>query len=403
MQVAGPAFEEVFRRNFKRVLTYWGPIGTLIGLGAAGQGLLSLYLYTRAIGRTDLFMAAIDAKSALAVWLVIVLVLMVLYLILLATTTLLFGLACSLFHSTPEHLKNVVVWLTLPVLAGFGGFILISYYLSEWLDPGLAMLLVVTLVLLACWGVLSRPAFKEVLDSNVNKPGKATRASRIGFTYLITFCLTSTVISGVFPSLLLLNAYSNEVLSEAPHFPAILNLLVLAFTLLPVVIFYCLNADLYKRIAYSVACALLMACTFLLMLPGAMSQITYKAAGGLEVRQGAVERYSVQQEFELQDLDPLMWKTRLSPQGRLEIQGFQQFLFGDALLICPQDLIDVSLNQIRNYTRYCIKVRDSKVTHKPPKPLLAHKPFYVGMCQEPGYWRVARRLDWGPLGATPAL
>ena len=76
MQVAGPTFEEVLRKNFKRVLTYWSQIGTVMGLSAVGLGLISLYMYTRAIGRTDLFMASIDAKSALMIWLVIVLVLM---------------------------------------------------------------------------------------------------------------------------------------------------------------------------------------------------------------------------------------------------------------------------------------------------------------------------------------
>ena len=53
MQVAGPTFEEVLRKNFKRVLTYWSQIGTVMGLSAVGLGLISLYMYTRAIGRTD--------------------------------------------------------------------------------------------------------------------------------------------------------------------------------------------------------------------------------------------------------------------------------------------------------------------------------------------------------------
>ena len=46
MQVAGPTFEEVLRKNFKRVLTYWSQIGTVMGLSAVGLGLISPVSYT---------------------------------------------------------------------------------------------------------------------------------------------------------------------------------------------------------------------------------------------------------------------------------------------------------------------------------------------------------------------
>jgi sterol desaturase/sphingolipid hydroxylase (fatty acid hydroxylase superfamily) len=150
MQVAGPTFEEVLRKNFKRVLTYWSQIGTVMGLSAVGLGLISLYMYTRAIGRTDLFMASIDAKSALMIWLVIVLVLMSAFLFLLTVTTLLFWLSASLFHRTPGRLKDVVVWLTLPFLVGFLGYVVVIYYTSGWLPVGQSLLGLLVLFLLSC-------------------------------------------------------------------------------------------------------------------------------------------------------------------------------------------------------------------------------------------------------------
>lgn len=385
MQVAGPTFEEVFRKNLKRVLNYWSQIGTVIGLSAAALGLFSLYMYTRAIGRTDLFMASIDARSALVVWLVMVLFLMLIYLLLLTVTTLLFGLANDVFRNTPEHMNDVVVWLTLPVLAGFLTLIVLSYYVHP--GEALASLILVAVVVLVTALVMSRPAFKRVIHSSLEKHPAAGRGTWGGLFVTLTLCLLGTVISGIFTSLLIINAYNNEVSNDSPHLPALLNFLGLLFSLLPIVFFYCKAGSPYKRVFYALMCTLLLTAAFLLVLPGAMSQITYKAAGSLDVRQDGIERFVLHDDLELHDLDPLMWNTRQTSERRLEVQGFQLFSFGEALLICPKGLRNLALNQMHRCTRTCIRTRNSAVTRKPAKPLYGQNRACAGATPPAACWK----------------
>ncbi|MCK9798799.1 hypothetical protein M1B34_13970 [Pseudomonas sp. MAFF 302030] len=382
MHATGPTFEKVLRKIVKQVLTYWTQIGTLIGLSAAGLGMLSLYMYTRAIGRTDLFMDAIDAKSALLVWLFMVLVMMGIFLILLCVTTVLFGLATSLFHRTADRTKDVVVWLALPVLVGFSSIVVAIYYASGsdwWLIIGLLMIFPVS-----CWGVLSRQAFQQVIAANLETPTGSAPRDRVSFLLSLLACLLGTVIAALFPTMLAMNAYVNEVSNDSAHPIASLSLLTLVLTLLPVVVFHHKAGSVYKRALYAVLCVILIAVVFLLMLPGAMSQITTKAAGGLDIRQSVVERFVLRDDIELLDLDPLVWNTRLMSQNHLEIQGFQLFSFGDVLLICPQGLRQLPLNQMHSYTQQCIKTRNSAVTRKPTK------------------WPYARKLDCGVRAAPSA-
>jgi len=382
MQVAGPTFEEVLRKNFKRVLTYWSQIGTVMGLSAVGLGLISLYMYTRAIGRTDLFMASIDAKSALMIWLVIVLVLMSAFLFLLTVTSLLFGISTSLFHRTPGRLKDVVVWLTPPFLVGFSGYVFIIYYDPGWLPEWQSLLVLLALFLLSCGGLLSRPGFKQLIEENLTPTRDKT-----DFLVVLMICLLGTFCVAIIPILVILNAYVNEVSSNSPHYVAVLTLLILVLTLLPVVIFYRKIGSLYKRLLYSVLSVVMIALAFLFVLPGTMSQITYKAAGGLDVRQDGIERFVLLDDLELNDLDPLMWNTRLTSQRHVEVQGFQLFSFGETLLICPRGLRNLRLNQMHTYTRHCIKTRNSAVSRKPPGPLYISQPACASLAPPAICWK----------------
>lgn len=92
-------FAEVLKHTVKRILSYWTQITVTLGLLATGLGFITLYLYTRTIGRIDLFMPSIDVKSALLVWVVLVLLLMLSYLFILGATTWMFGCSVSLFQT----------------------------------------------------------------------------------------------------------------------------------------------------------------------------------------------------------------------------------------------------------------------------------------------------------------
>ena len=55
-------FAEVLKQTVKRILDYWTQITVTFGLLATGLGFVTLYLYTRTIGRIE-YQFLIDDKA----------------------------------------------------------------------------------------------------------------------------------------------------------------------------------------------------------------------------------------------------------------------------------------------------------------------------------------------------
>ncbi|HBN8508759.1 TPA: hypothetical protein L3715_002350 [Pseudomonas aeruginosa] len=390
-------FSAVARKNFKRLLTYWAQIGTLLSLAGAGLGFFSLYAYAEAIGRPDLFMDSIDAKSALVVWLLLVVLLLAAYLFVLSATTWLFGMTVSLFNKPPGKQREAVLWLLFPVLVGFGTFVFILYFHADGIGGRVAVLLVALAVLLSCLLMYALWDFRKLIRDALSVNGAQVKAGEkwffMGFLWLLLFM---TVSAGVFPATLTLQSYLGDDTPEAIPGLARLSLLTMVLTLVPVVIFYRVPGDLYRRITYAVTALILMSCATMLISPGSMGRITYSAAGKLNIRAHESTRYVLSDDIRLADLHGPLWKTRLGQSSRVEVNAWQLFSFGDVLLLCPDDLSERELRELRHYTSYCIKTRNSKVLRKPKTPVFPLREKNRWSCSAPP-WFVADGHSVKPL------
>ncbi|HDZ55215.1 MAG TPA: hypothetical protein ENI17_11755 [Pseudomonas xinjiangensis] len=359
-----PTFPEFFKKNLKRALNHWTPASVVLGLLGAGLGIFSLYVYTSAIGRRDLFMPAIDAKSALAIWVLMVSLTMAAYLFILTATTWLYGISVSLFERPPRKQNRVARWLLLPLIIGFGTFILLLFFPSVRLTATTAVAIIAAATLLGLLVLFRFKRFRLLIALNTSR---SVDEKQIFFVVMLALTLVFTIITAVFATSLVLRTYVGDDTPEAARFIALFSLGTLVLSLVPTFVFYTAKGHVYKRVVYGCAAAALLFLVFLLLARGAMTSITYAVANNLEIRQSTSARFILDHVTELNDLDNLQWRTRLHRANRVEVEAFQLFAFGKVLLLCPSDLLGLKLHQLPLYSRYCISTSGEKVSRKPLK------------------------------------
>jgi len=362
-----PTFSQFFKRNFKRVLDYWSQLTVTLGFLGAGLAILGLYVYTRAIGRTDLFLAAIDAKAALALWLLLIVLIMVGYLGVLFASAWFYGISVSMFDKVPEKHNRIAAWLLLPLCLGFCVFTLVLIIYPDTFSAGISMGMIFSVTLLAYFALFSFKKFRAIFDENTQH--LVTWKKNV-FRLWVGFVIGLAVIFASLPTLLILSTYVGEDNAEAVVVVGLFSLGTLVLSLIPVFVFYISKGHVIARVAYGLAAALVLFATFLLLSPGAMPTITYAAAGNLAIRQQGPARFILDEEISLGDVDNRQWRTRLNEKNKVEVTAFPLLSFGDILLLCSSDLRYLNLYQLPRYTRFCIATRHSKVTRKPLRPSL---------------------------------
>jgi hypothetical protein len=454
-------FAEVLKHTVRRILSYWTQITVTLGLLATGLGFITLYLYTRTIGRIDLFMPSIDVKSALLVWVVLVLLLMLSYLFILGATTWMFGCSVSLFSNLKDNQPKIVFYLAVPTVVGFSAFILSTFFLPT-LNAWATFTGLFGIVFVACVLMYAFTPFKKVIRKSILVQARLDRArlkrlahhqqikqkkqkpqKTAGFAktwlpkwladswqalknkatpkwlwvtgrlrglmswiwarkefWLVTLLSISifvTVIFAAFPILLTIRSYMERETPDTVPYVAGLSWLTLIFTLLPVIIFYCSKGDIYKRTFNGLVAMIIAFCAFTMLSPGSLSHITYIAAEGLSVRQKTADRYALPEDIALEDLSATLWKTRQVAK-KIEVEAFQLYSFGDVLLLCPKDMLRLELKELKNYSKFCVSTLNSKVVRKPLLPVFARKAPTEWSCRVPS-WQIqaGRWLGWEVL------
>lgn len=366
MDASTPTFTQFFKRNFKRVLEYWSQITVTLGFLGAGLAILGLYVYLRAIGRTDLFLAAIDAKSALALWLLLIVLIMVSYLGVLSASAWFYGITVSMFEKVPNKHNRIAAWLLLPLCFGFCAFIFMMFMYPNAFSAGISVLMIFVVTVFAYFSLFAFKHFRAIFDENTH--GWVTWKKN-GFRLFVGGVIGLAVLFASLPTLLILSTYVGEDNAKAVIVVALFSLGTLVLSLVPVFIFYISKGHVIARVAYGLAAALVLFAAFLLVSPGAMPTITYAAAGNLAIRQQVPARFILDEEISLGDVDNRQWQTQLNEKKKVEVTAFPLLSFGDILLLCSSDLRQLSLYQLPRYSRFCIATRHSKVTRKPLRPV----------------------------------
>jgi hypothetical protein len=393
-----PTFSLFFKRNFKHVLDYWSQITVTLGFLGAGMAILGLYIYTRAIGRTDLFLAAIDAKAALALWLLLIVLIMVGYLGVLFASAWFYGVTVSMFDKVPEKHSRVAAWLLLPLCIGFCVFIILLFIYPNTFSAGISVGMIFFLTLTAYFALFFFRQFRAIVDEDTMH---LNRWKKNGFRLFVGGVIGLAVLFASLPTLLILSTYVGEDNAKAVTIIGLFSLGTLILSLVPVFIFYISKGHFLARIAYGAVAALVLFAAFLLLSPGAMPTITYAAAGNLAIRQQGPARFILDAEISLGDVDNRQWRTRLNEKKKVEVTAFPLFSFGDILLLCSSDLRYLNLYELPRYTPFCIATRHSKVTRKPLRPAMTRGLTWQQRAEHLLNWETVHSAVLTPITSPP--
>ncbi len=362
-------FKQALKKTIKRILTYWAQLAVLVGGLGTLLGFYTISTYTTAIGRPDLMAAAVDAKSALVLWLAIVALVVAAYFLILMTSSILFGLAVSLFNDSPTIQPDVVKVLVLPVLIGVTALMTVIFKAPELDDfkklGCMAMFTVVTLLALHL-----SPKFRLAVDvcATAAAPGNAnSKATRIYLLVMLALLLVGAVISTVFPASLILKAYSGEDTPEALTKLMVISIFSAGMTLIPVVVFYVSKADIFKRISQCIAAAFIILLIVIGVSPGGSLTIVYSAASIMKVRDQTEAKFLLTEDYAKEDFDAQIWGSVETVRNLPLISAFPLFSFGDVLLLCPVKLIKTELKNWPAESAYCVVAKNSKATRMPRK------------------------------------
>nr|WP_283099823.1 hypothetical protein [Pseudomonas sp. MWU12-2037] len=154
-------------------MTYWTQITVTLGLFATSLGFLTLYAYTRIIGRTDLFMPAIDVKSALIVWPIMVMILTVSYIFVFSATTWMYGCSISLFKYNQEDQHKISLILLVPTIIGFGAFVWTVFLSPDLLNSNISFLALLAITFTSCLATYKFTVLKTLIKKNLTLSRKS--------------------------------------------------------------------------------------------------------------------------------------------------------------------------------------------------------------------------------------
>lgn len=376
-EVNHPTFKQALKKNLKRVLTYWAQLTVLLGGLGTLLGFYTISTYTTAIGRPDLMAAALDAKSALVLWLAILALVVAAYFFLLMTSGMLFGLAISLFNDSPTNQPDVVKVLVLPVLLGIAALMALIFQGPELSDVKklICMGLYVVLTLSA---LHISPKFRQALADcakvvPAKAPGEVTRektpskGARIALLVMLAFSLSGAVLTAVLPASVILKAYTGEDTPEAVTKLMVISILTAGMTLIPVVIFYVSKADIFKRISQCIAAAFAILIIVIGVSPGGSLAIVNSTASVMNVRDKSIAEFLLTEDYATEDFDSQVWGSVATVRNQPLISAFPLFSFGDVLLLCPAKLSKTELKNWPSKSAYCVVAKNSKAHRMPRK------------------------------------
>lgn len=367
-EVNHPTFQQALKKNLKRIFTHWAPLSVILGGLSTLLGFYTISAYTTAIGRPDLMAAAIEAKSALVLWLAIIALVVAAFFLILMTTGIVFGLSVSLFNDSPNlqsEIVKVVVW---PVLLGIASLMVVIFQAPE-LGDGEKLACMALFIMVTIPALHLSPKFRLALNicATAAAPGNVkSLAARVFLLTMLALLLVSTVVSAVLPVSLILKAYSGEDTPEALTKLMVISIFSAGMTLIPVVIFYASKADIFKRLSLCVAAAFAALVIIIGVSPGGSVTIVYSAASLMNVRDPSVGQFLLTEDYAKDDFDAHIWGAVETVRNQPLISAFPLFSFGDVLLLCPIKLIKTELKNWPTESSYCVVAKNSK-SHRMPR------------------------------------
>ncbi|RMT83032.1 hypothetical protein [Pseudomonas viridiflava] len=360
-------FRDELKIMVKRLITHWqvfsvflGGLGTLIGF-------YTIYKYTQTIGRPDLIAAIFDAKSALFFWLIIITIVVSAYLLILITTTGIFGLTASFLDDNHSTRARLTLILALPIALGITALIWSVYktpYHNE-ITIGLSLIIfsIVNTALLHMSSTFRNAINRWVASSASSNPN--SKFVRFTALFILNILILGTIVSAVFPALLIVKAYSGEDTPEAANDLMIASIVSACAMLIPVIAFYLTNANLFVRTTSLLTTLLIALFISIAISPGGSSYIVYQAAYLMSAREQSASYFLLTENYTKENFDEKTWGTVVIQDKKPVIEAFPLFSFGDTLLLCPEKFLKTERKDWPSKSPYCAVIKNSKAQRLP--------------------------------------
>ncbi|XXF10700.1 hypothetical protein J3Q00_10270 [Pseudomonas sp. D2-3] len=338
----------------ERVLAHWGAIAWLLSLLGLIVGGASLFCYTHAIGRTDLFQAAAGDQALLLVWLVFVGLMSIAFILIMATSAVLFGLAVSMLNRRPCLQRQAVSTLFFIVSAGYACFGSLILWAPEWGVKVIFLLVCLVTALATVVFYLFNRKLRVPVNYCAKRPKKGKAASPWTLLFFLFLALLGTVVSGVFPTQMVLMAYRGEDTPEGVGRLMLIAVFSMIIALVPVWAFYKTRGALVRRWRLCLAGFIGALLFYIVLSPATLGIVTYAAANVMGVRDSHVQDYLLTDKDVIGELDTNVWSLQPKQQGAARIKAFKLFGFGSMLLLCPAELAKIELKKWPEHSGRCL-------------------------------------------------
>lgn len=366
-------------RNLKRIVNHWGVLGVALGALTTLFGFVTLSTYFHAIGLPEVLPRALDTKTALIPWMLLVSGLLVAYAFVLIIGSGVFATGLTFFNKQPTHQRDMAIFLMIPTLLGIA--VLMIGIAMEFDKPltfltTLAAEIIALIVLLRfdkfavpmhVSGLMAEAENRKNNKSRIN--GKDRRAgngwgARFGTVVPIALVVFSTGAMAILPAQFVLSSHGAPVTLTDP-IERIETLFITGLLPLgPAFVFFFFQTDLLGRIRNALLTLMAVTIMMLSIAPSTFPSIVYRAAYLMGVRDTKLASYLITDTYSFNNFDG-QWGMVTSSGSRPVVKGFPLFSLGDLLVLCPASFVDTDLQDWPGVSQGCL-VTDTKTAKRLP-------------------------------------
>ncbi|RML51073.1 hypothetical protein ALQ93_02485 [Pseudomonas syringae pv. pisi] len=353
------------KKNLKRIVDHWVIVGLMLsGVGTLfGFAILSTYL--SAIGLPGLFPSALDTKTALVPWMLLVALLLIAYVFVLTMNSMIFVSGATMFNKQPYAQIKMVRMLAIPLLVGItvqmGTIVLEIHPLLTILASASAE----TLVFIILMRLEGFSVAIHVTGFMAQPERGMTWHARYGALIPLFIVVFSTVLSAVFPVQLALSTYTTPDDIESILKLSGLAILVSCLAIAPAIVFFAFGDNLFAKIRNTSAVLMILTIVMLTMAPQTFPAMVYRTAYLMGLRETTITSYLITDTYSVDRFDS-DWGNVTVDKDRPVVQGFSLLSLGDLLILCPARLVTTELAQWPSRSAACL-VTDTKTAKRVPE------------------------------------
>ncbi|SEJ95475.1 hypothetical protein [Pseudomonas sp. NFR16] len=355
------------KKNVKRIVDHWIIVSVMLSGAATLFGFAILSTYLNAIGLPGLFPSALDTKTALIPWMLLVGLLVVAYMFVLTMNSSIFASGATLFNKQPYAQIKMVRMLVLPLLAGVTVQMITIVLEIHPLLTILASALAETVVFIM---LMRREDFSAAIHvaGYLAQPERAkTWQARYGALLPLFIVVFSTVLSAVFPVQLVLSTYPTPDDFGSTVKLTVLAIFVSCLALAPAVVFFALGDNLLAKVRNTSAVLMILTIVTLSMAPRTFPAMVYRTAYLMGVRETTTTSFLITDTYSVERFDS-DWGEVTVDKDRPVVRGFPLLSLGDFLILCPAKLVNTELSQWPSRSAACL-VTDTKTARRVPEKM----------------------------------